>query len=102
MELPSRQRRLVLSISGSQTAIIDGSRNTMQTAEISVPLANIMQMLLIISIMEIRPTPNVAQNSTIALVMIEESAEEAAFKMAVLRSRPFCSSSLKRVVIRMA
>ena len=48
------------------------------SAEISAPRASIMQMLLMISILAISPTPKVAQNSTKELVMMEGSDALAA------------------------
>ena len=71
-------------------------------AEISAPRDSITQMEPIRSIEEIKDTPRVAQNSTRALVTMEESEEEAAMRMACFRSLPERSSSWKREVIRMA
>ena len=74
----------------------------MMQAEISEPRASIMQMPLMISILETRPTPSVAQNRTSALEMIEASDASAAAIAASFAVFPLCSSSRKRVVIRMA
>ena len=74
----------------------------MHTAEMRDPRASMTQMLLMISILEMRPTPRVEQKSTRALVMMEDPAALAAVRTASCRSAPYCSSSRKRVVIRMA
>ena len=98
----TRQCRLVLFITGSHTYRIAGSRNSMHSADITEPRASMMHMLLIISILEISPTPRVARNSTIALVIIDESDADAAVRMAAVRFSPLCSSSRKRVVSSIA
>ena len=65
----------------------------LMTDEISAPRASIMQMLLMISILEMAPTPKVAQNSTRELVMMGASEAVAAMWMASFRSFPRRSSS---------
>ena len=74
----------------------------MTIALITEPRASIEQMLLIISMLQVRYTPKVAQKKTSALDIMERSAALAAMRMAFMRSCPRCSSSRKRVVNRMA
>ena len=57
-------------------------------AEISAPRASMMQRSPIRSMEDTKDTPSVAQNSTSALVTMEESAESAAMRMASFLDLP--------------
>ena len=87
---------------GSQTYSTAGITNRQMQAEINAPRASMMQMAPMRSMEDTKDTPKVAQNSTSALVMMEESAESAAMRMASFRLLPLCSSSWNREVIKMA
>lgn len=66
------------------------------------PRASMEQMLLIISMREIRLTPIFAQKNTNALVTMDLSDALDAILIAVTRSYPLFSSSRNRVVSRIA
>lgn len=64
-------RRVVLATNGSHATRIEGRIKITIAAEISAPRASIRHIMLMISILEIIATPNVAQKSTSELVMME-------------------------------